>query len=349
MTSNIPKVADDFSEFRKDLKEAIAKGADQSLKNVIPKLKANIRSVIQTRAAVGQKGVNLPKELEKIPPARAEVIKMITGEDLRLAKVFQASKDNIVYQKNDASNIFPVVNNHVGISQSINSSTSYEGYINQIMDRFSKGVFVDPKTGKTLILPEEAESKLRDAVKIECSTEHIDHPNSKKAFYRWKTSLNKNARKTPGRKYINARMFQDEVKKLMSEAIDLDQIIDMVMEGELKQVQNTLNKIGPSKFKSMIQNVEDMKAGVDLAPDEQALMNAITLTKNIKVQKKATKYKVQYSVVSSFSEDGEQFGDFLLLVQRELSMVIPDLAEEAYRAIAVAIKEAIEKFTGESI
>lgn len=346
ITSNFKEAAKSFDEMIEENRKAILDSVDKPIMGSVTEIRAKIKQIIETvnLRAGKESSITIPKEIEQMSMTKATVIKMVTGEDLRLSQVFQSSKDGMFYQKNDGSNVFPVMKGHVGMSQSITDGTSYEQYINTITERFSNGVYVDPKTGRSFILPEDAEAELRDAIKIECSTEHIDHPNSKKAFYRWKTSLNKNARKSPQQKYINARMFQDRLKKLLDKAVPLDEVIDTVLDGDLQQTKSILQQRGPSKYQPLIENVEAMKEEVNLKPDEQAVMNLVNLNKNLQVTKKKVKDKVQYGLTTSYTAEGQAIDNVVMEIEQQLALALPDIGEAAFKALVQAIEQVIREY-----
>jgi len=340
--SNAEIVAKEIRKINKRLEEAIFEGIDKEVGKGLENLRKKVRTTINDR----RRGFNadqkkkLPEELKTVPKSKADITRMVFGEDLELTK-FKNARDGITYQRSDSSNIIPISkDNHVGISSNLYDSTSYEEFISEMIDRLSKGIYVDNQ-GRMFILPEDAEQELRDSVKIECSTKHIDHPISKKAFYRWKLSLRKNARKAGNQKYINTRIFQDGVKRLMAKATPLDPVIDMIEEGKFGEAQGFLAKQG-AKFEPIVDRIQEIKKGTNLAEDDEALVNTINLIRNMKIKKRKSKNLVIYSVISTFNEDGEGFQNFMSLINRELVMWLVDAREGSYESLSKAIEEALK-------
>ena len=68
-----------------------------------------------------------------------------------------------------------------------------------------------------------------------------------------------------------------------------------------------------------LEKIKDLKTGKGVQPSTEAYINIVTLIRNLKITKRITQEKVTYTLVSTYNQTDEDYGDFFKKLEQAVS------------------------------
>jgi hypothetical protein len=340
----------DLDDFRKHLRRNAQFSLDRELNldveeikmQLITTLNREIRVSSQVQSTTGQ-SVNIPEPLN-IPKAKNDVIKEVFGQDIKNSEVFKKGAT-----LDDTSSVFVVRNNRVKAWQSVMDSSTYAEQESKFLERLREGIVIDAKTGKAYKVNPDTVRGL----KLECSRDTGQTIDSEKKFEAYKNSPYVDRRKYDG-PYNRTAVWtirQEDVEQMMKDAIPLDDIVELIQEGEYETARNVLqqhNKNGA--METYIERLQEIEVDGPTTTDFSAYKAIREIINNLKIRKEVrdatgVQGTVKYVLFTRYDRtDSEQEQDFYKELKIQVWLWMAQNEHKWFTVMVKAIEKAIMKY-----
>jgi len=326
---------------KKDIKvDVIQNGMDKQLDKSLSQLKTQlldyINKEVKEQSQIENKGVT--KDEIDVPKSDEDLMKHLFGIDI--SKI-NKQKD---YTTSVQSNVFMIKDGRIRLRLPEGPDGNMEQSYQRALSHFRNAVFVDTTSPQPKYFL-NTQFDPTPFVKIVCSRDAGVTDKGKKTYDSYLNS-NKRTRHNDSElgRFSEWTMFKDGVDKLIRESTNITDILESVKNGEYERaIENfkRLNRTGSSL--QVEQKLEDLKDNKNLAPNIEAHRNLVTLIKNLKISKRIEKEQTVYSVVSSFSEEGDGFDKFYDEIKQRISLWVITNDSVWFKHLINVIKATIEK------
>ena len=355
------EVVKDLEKLREEVrKDIVFNGLDERLASDVMKLKKQLLKV-----------VNQAKQ-EKVEPATAdepritvtksenELLKHFTGLD---ADTIRRNKDfskliegKVAFVRRDAnmigddkapSRMTPGVSYRLDMGQ----YDTFESQHARAIDYFNNSLYVIEEGGQRRIFANPGGHDLSRFVKVVCTREQGDTPAARKRFEKYRDG-NGRDRNSNRAGFADWTLQKEGIDYIRKNFVDLTDIIEKIKEGEEDEAVSMIRRKGNrsepiGKFSEKVQNIKDRK---NLNPTTEAYLNLIKLVRNLKILKRVTDEKVEYSLITNDSSSTQESDDqFVDNIRNTIYMWEVSHQEKWVSTLLRKINKLLEKYIAKEI
>lgn len=355
------EVLKDLDKLREAVrKEIVFGGLDERLASDVMKLRKQLlRAINQAKqekvdpATAGESPTSTTK-------SEAELLKHFTGLDPDMIK---KSKDftkliegKVAFVRRDAnmmgddkapSRMSPGLSYRLDMSQ----YDTFESQHARAIDYFNNSLYVIEEGGQRKVFANPGGHDLSRFVKVICTREQGDTPAARKRFEKYRNGNNRD-RNADKAGFADWTLQKEGIDYIRKNFVDLTEVIEKIKEGEEDEAVNMVNRKGNrsesiNKFSEKVQNIKDRK---NLNPSTEAYLNLIKLVRSLKILKRITEDKVEYSLITNDSSSTQESDDqFVDNIKNTIYMWEVSHQEKWVSTLLRKINKLLEKYVAKEI